>query len=48
MNKQSMSNVIATPNKDQIPVNQLCGNQNIPITGTSALHHKASFVNTMG
>lgn len=47
-NKQSMSNVVATPNKDQIPVNQLCGNQNITVTGTSELHRKASFVKMMG
>lgn len=47
-NKQSMNNVIATRNREQIPVNQLCGNQNITVTGTSELHHNASFVNMMG
>lgn len=43
-----MSNVIATPNKDQIPVNQLRGIQNVTVTGTPELHHNACFVNKMG
>lgn len=48
MNKQGMNNVIASRNRDQIPLNQPCRNQNITATATSELHPNASFVNVLG